>query len=43
MAAHTKAGGQHHEQVGEGILRRLEQALAFANGTADESQYKGTG
>jgi putative transcriptional regulator len=26
-------------KVGEGILRGLEQALAFANGTADESQY----
>ena len=26
-------------KVGEDILRGLEQALAFANGTADESQY----
>jgi putative transcriptional regulator len=26
-------------KVGESILRGLEQALAFANGTADESQY----
>ena len=26
-------------KVGEGILRGLEQALAFANETADESQY----
>ncbi|MGD0734335.1 MAG: hypothetical protein ABR976_04270 [Terracidiphilus sp.] len=24
---------------GESIIRGLEQALAFANGTADESQY----
>jgi putative transcriptional regulator len=26
-------------EVGEGILRGLEQALAFIDGTADESQY----
>ncbi len=26
-------------EVGEGILRGLEQALAFIEGTADESQY----
>ena len=26
-------------EVGEGILRGLEQALAFMDGTADESQY----
>jgi putative transcriptional regulator len=26
-------------KVGESIIRGLEQALAFANGTADESQY----
>ena len=26
-------------EVGEGVLRGLEQALAFIEGTADESQY----
>lgn len=26
-------------KVGEGILRGMEQALAFIDGTADESQY----
>jgi putative transcriptional regulator len=26
-------------KVGEGILRGMEQALAFIEGTADESQY----
>jgi putative transcriptional regulator len=26
-------------EVGEGILRGLEQALAFIDGTGDESQY----
>ena len=26
-------------KVGEGILRGMGQALAFANGTADESRY----
>ncbi len=26
-------------KVGKGIIRRLEQALAFANGTGDASQY----
>jgi putative transcriptional regulator len=26
-------------KVGEGILRGMEQALAFMEGTADESQY----
>jgi putative transcriptional regulator len=26
-------------EVGEGILRGLEEALAFMEGTADESQY----
>jgi putative transcriptional regulator len=26
-------------KVGESIIRGLEQAIAFANGTADESQY----
>jgi putative transcriptional regulator len=26
-------------EVGEGILRGMEQALAFIEGTADESQY----
>jgi putative transcriptional regulator len=27
------------KRVADGILRGLEQALAFANGTADKSQY----
>jgi len=26
-------------KIGEGIIRGLEQALAFVDGTADESQY----
>jgi putative transcriptional regulator len=36
---YTNGGGRYKSKVGEGILQGLEQALAFANGTAGKSQY----